>query len=308
VRLLSLAQARANAPKLRAAPAPAPRRPGRHVVTASVADLRPYIDWTPFFIAWELPGTYPGILLDTRVGDQARALYADAQRLLDTVQRDGSLIARGVAGVFAARRDGDDIALAGGEVLHTLRQQREQRTAQPEVMQPNVALSDFVADAGDHVGAFAVAIHGAEELAAEFEAQHDDYSAILVKAVADRLAEAFAEKLHADVRRDLWGYAPDEQLTTEDLVRERYRGIRPAPGYPAQPDHTEKRTLFRLLGAHEAGLALTESGAMSPAASVSGLYLGGPRRARSGGGLRPPQGLDPAGGRAVARADPRVRA
>ncbi|WP_045233510.1 vitamin B12 dependent-methionine synthase activation domain-containing protein, partial [Deinococcus pimensis] len=227
------------------------------------------IDWTPFFLAWELPGTYPSVLLDTRVGDQARALFADAQRLLDVAERDGSLTARGVIGLWEARRDGDDIVLETGDVLHTLRQQREQPTA-------NVALADFVSPERDFVGAFALSVHGAEELALAFEAQHDDYSAILAKAVADRLAEAFAEKLHADVRTRWWGYAEGEDLTNEDLIRERYRGIRPAPGYPAQPDHTEKRTLFRLLRPETVGMSLTESGAMGPAASVSGLYLAHP--------------------------------
>ena len=153
--------------------------------------------------------------------------------------------------------------------LHTLRQQRDQTT-------PNTALADFIAYKGDHIGAFAVAIHGAEELAREFEAQHDDYNAILVKAVADRLAEAFAEKLHRDVRVRHWGYAPDEALDNTDLIKERYQGIRPAPGYPAQPDHTEKRTIFRLLSAEDIGLSLTESCAMFPAAAVSGLYFAHP--------------------------------
>lgn len=220
-------------------------------------------------------------------GEEARKLFADAQALLQRAIDEKLLTARGVIGLWPARRDGDDIVVAadgrwqmeGGQPsaishppsarLHTLRQQRDQTT-------PNAALADFILPDGDHIGAFAVAIHGAEELAAAFEAQHDDYNAILVKAIADRLAEAFAEKLHRDVRVQHWGYAPDEALGNDDLIRERYQGIRPAPGYPAQPDHTEKRTLFTLLNAGEVGLTLTESCAMTPAAAVSGLYFAHP--------------------------------
>lgn len=276
VRLLSLEHARARGPQLPHAGTPAPKQSGRQVIEQDLAGLIAYIDWTPFFIAWELPGTYPKILNDPKVGAQARELLKDAQTLLQRIVDEGLLTARAVVGLYGAASVGDDVRLftEGGEVtLHTLRQQREQSG-------PNIALADFVAplDSGvrDHAGAFAVTIHGTEELAAGFEARHDDYSAILVKAVADRLAEAFAEKLHADVRRDLWGYAPHEALTSEDLVKERYLGIRPAPGYPAQPDHTEKRTIFELLNAPEIGLQLTESGAMWPAASVSGLYFAHP--------------------------------
>ncbi len=269
VRLLSLEDARARAPKLADQPAPAPKQPGRTVLEQPLAELLDFIDWTPFFIAWELPGVYPKILDDPRVGEEARKLLDDAHAMLERVIRDGSLTARGVIGLWPAHREGDDIALASGEVFHTLRQQRDQPT-------PNTALADFVSEAGDWVGGFAVTIHGAEELARQFEANHDDYSAILVKAVADRLAEAYAEKLHQDVRRTHWGYAQGEALSTTDLIKERYRGIRPAPGYPAQPDHTEKRTLLGLLGAEALGLTLTESGAMWPASSVSGLYLAHP--------------------------------
>ncbi|WP_199188288.1 methionine synthase [Deinococcus arcticus] len=285
VRLLPLAGARANAPQFSPTPAPPPREPGRQLIEQPLAELLPFMDWTPFFIAWEMKGIYPNILTDPLRGEEARRLFADAQALLNRIVAERLFTARGVIGLWPARRNGDDIVVDGeslmvkerrspinGEpstLLHTLRQQRAQSG-------PNLALADFVGPAGDHIGAFAVAIHGAEALAAQFEAEHDDYSAILVKALADRLAEAFAEKLHRDVRVRHWGYAPEETLGNDDLIRERYVGIRPAPGYPAQPDHTEKRTLFALLGAEEAGLRLTESCAMSPAAAVSGLYFAHP--------------------------------
>ncbi|MDO4246201.1 MAG: methionine synthase [Deinococcus sp.] len=264
-----------------------PKALGRQIIHQSIADLLPYIDWTPFFIAWEMKGIYPNILTDPLRGEEARKLFDDAQAMLRRVMADGSLQARGVIGLWPAQRRGDDIVvesqwlMVDGEkqrpstinhqpsTLHTLRQQRDQHT-------PNLALADYIAPSGDHIGAFAVGIFGAEELAREFEAQHDDYNAILVKAVADRLAEAFAEKLHRDVRVEHWGYAPDEALDNTDLIKERYQGIRPAPGYPAQPDHTEKRTIFGLLGAEEIGLSLTESCAMYPAAAVSGLYFAHP--------------------------------
>ncbi|MFT2719394.1 methionine synthase [Deinococcus sp. A31D244] len=295
IRLISIEAARERAPILSPTVPPAPREPGRQVIEQPIAELLEFIDWTPFFIAWEMKGIYPNILTDPLRGEEARKLFADAQALLHRAIDEGLLTARGVIGLWPAQRDGDDIAVqvspdvpagetldfathelaAGREALpgvvhlHTLRQQREQNT-------PNVALADFVAPHGDHIGAFAVAIHGADELARAFEAEHDDYNSILVKAVADRLAEAFAEKLHRDVRTKHWGYAPDEALRNDDLIRERYDGIRPAPGYPAQPDHTEKRTLFRLLNAQEIGLELTESCAMWPAAAVSGFYFAHP--------------------------------
>ena len=271
VRLIPLEQARARAPRLSPALPPAPRERGRQIIEQPIAELLDYIDWTPFFIAWEMKGIYPGILTDPLRGAEARRLFDDAQALLQRIVEEGLLKARGVLGLWPARRVGDDILVEADNPvrLHTLRQQRDQST-------PNTALADFVALRGDHIGAFAVAIHGAEELARSFEAQHDDYSAILVKSVADRLAEAFAEKLHRDVRVRYWGYAPDEALGNHDLIKERYQGIRPAPGYPAQPDHTEKRTLFDLLQAEEVGLSLTESGAMTPAAAVSGLYFAHP--------------------------------
>jgi 5-methyltetrahydrofolate--homocysteine methyltransferase len=292
VRLIPLETARQRAPRLSPALPPAPREPGRQIIEQPLIGLLEYIDWTPFFIAWEMKGIYPNILTDPLRGEQARTLFNDAQALLRRVIDEGLLTARGVIGLWPAERRGDDIVVETGShgiglqdtldrqtheiaagreplpevaVLHTLRQQRDQTT-------PNGALADFIA----YRGAFAVAIHGAEELARAFEAEHDDYNAILIKALADRLAEAFAEKLHRDVRVRHWGYAPDEALDNNDLIRERYDGIRPAPGYPSQPDHTEKRTLFSLLGAGEIGLELTESCAMTPAAAVSGLYFAHP--------------------------------
>jgi 5-methyltetrahydrofolate--homocysteine methyltransferase len=251
--------------------------------TIPLGDLVPYIDWSPFFQAWELKGKFPAILDDVVVGTEARKLHDDALHLLDRIVAEGSLQARGVYGFFAANSLGDDILLYTDESrakefgrVHTLRQQWE-RKGQDRFH----ALSDFIAPVGsgrqDYLGAFAVtAGHGCEALCATFDAAHDDYSSILVKAIADRFAEAAAEWLHAKVRRE-WGYGRAESLSTEDLIEEKYRGIRPAPGYPACPDHTEKRALFDWLGAGEAaGMELTESCAMTPAASVSGLYFAHP--------------------------------
>jgi 5-methyltetrahydrofolate--homocysteine methyltransferase len=248
-----------------------------------LAEVVPFVDWTPFFAAWELRGAYPAILDDDVVGAQARSLFADAQALLRRIVADGSLRATAVVGLFPANAVGDDVEIYADErregavgVLRGLRQQFE------KAGRPNLCLADYVAPKGsglpDHVGAFALtAGFGADEMARAFEAAHDDYSAILVKALADRLAEALAERLHELVRRELWGYAAGESLAGDDLLAERYRGIRPAPGYPACPDHTEKRTIFRLLGAERlAHLRLTENGAMLPAASVSGWYLAHP--------------------------------
>jgi 5-methyltetrahydrofolate--homocysteine methyltransferase len=248
-----------------------------------LAELVPYIDWSPFFAAWELKGAYPAILEDETVGREARSLFADAQAMLKRLVADGSLRARGVVGLFPANAVGDDVELYADEhrdavvgVVRGLRQQfaKADRAA--------LCLADFVAPKetglADYVGAFAVtAGFGADELVRGFEEQHDDYSAILVKALADRFAEAFAERLHERVRREFWGYAAEEALAGADLVAERYRGIRPAPGYPACPEHTEKRTIFRLLDAERAsGMRLTESCAMLPAASVSGWYFAHP--------------------------------
>ncbi|MGD8202066.1 methionine synthase [Ornithinimicrobium sp. W1679] len=278
VSLVPLETARASS---RAVTEPVPTTPallGTQVLEPALADLLEIVDWTPFFTAWELRGSYPRILQDPKVGEQARTTWADGQRWLERILEEGLLRARGVVGLWPARRDGDDILLDvdadldGGPVrLHTLRQQRERSQG------GYAALADFVAPQDDHVGAFAVSIHGAEELAAQLREEHDDYGAIMVQVLADRLAEAFAEWTHREVRTRLWGYAAQEDLPVEDLIKERYDGIRPAPGYPAQPDHTEKFTLWTLLDAERAaGMVLTEHGAMSPNSAVSGLILGHP--------------------------------
>ena len=246
---------------------------GGREVAPTITELRGAIDWTFFFHAWELKGRFPAILDDPRQGAAARDLYEAATTLLDGIESDATLQARGVYGFWPALAEEDDIVLADGSRFPMLRQQSDYGDSRP-----NRSLADFIAPAAsglaDHLGAFAVAVHGADELAQQHESEHDDYSAIIVKALADRLAEAFAEWLHQQVRRS-W-YAPDENLDADDLIGERYRGIRPAFGYPACPDHSEKRTLFRLLDAGRAGLELTESCAMSPAAAVSGLYLAHP--------------------------------
>jgi 5-methyltetrahydrofolate--homocysteine methyltransferase len=283
--LLSIAVARERAEQLdwSSYDPPAPLRQGIHLFDVEIAELRPYIDWTPFFQAWELAGKYPAILDDETVGEQAQSLWADAGALLDRLVIDGRVRARAVVGFFPANAIGDDVELYTDAdrterltVLHHLRQQfaKDGRA--------NRCLADFVApaEAGkpDWVGGFAVTAGiGVEEMVHELEAANDDYSAILVKSVADRLAEALAELMHERVRRELWGYAPEEQLLNDALVRETYRGIRPAPGYPACPDHTEKRTLFELLDVEKSlGIELTESFAMTPTASVSGWYLSHP--------------------------------
>ncbi|MCK0110754.1 methionine synthase [Ornithinimicrobium sp. F0845] len=274
VTLVALDQARADTRAVDSPGQPAPLRLGRHVVEPSLEELVEIIDWTPFFSAWELRGTYPRLLDDPRQGEQARALFADGQALLRRILDERLLTPRGVVALWPARRLGqDDIEITEPDgsttVFHTLRQQK-QRTNR------YAALADFVAPEGDHVGGFAVGIHGAHELAMAFKEDLDDYSAILAQALSDRLAEAFAEWLHRRVRTQLWGYAPDEQLEVGDLIKEHYDGIRPAPGYPAQPDHTEKRTLFRLLDTDEVGIELTDHCAMTPTSAVSGLYFGHP--------------------------------
>ncbi|GAB5374291.1 MAG: methionine synthase [Acuticoccus sp.] len=280
---LPLAEARAKrfAPDFDNYTPPAPAFTGLKNLSVPLATLVPYIDWTPFFAAWEIKGTYPRILQDERAGEAARTLFADAQAMLEEMVREEWLTAKGVIGLWRAQSDGDDIVLYGEdgaavERLHTLRQQIA-RTGD----RANVALADFVAPVGgpaDYVGGFCVTAGlGEEEVAARFNANNDDYSKILSQSLADRLAEAFAEYAHRQVRREFWGYAADETLTPAELIAEGYRGIRPAPGYPAQPDHTEKRTLFRLLEAEaRTGVALTESCAMWPASSVSGLYFAHP--------------------------------
>jgi 5-methyltetrahydrofolate--homocysteine methyltransferase len=257
----------------------------REFLDYPLAELVERIDWTPFFATWELKGLYPAILDDAKVGVAARELHRDALALLDRIVRENLLRANAVVGFWPANSvDDDDIAVWRDDgrrhrlaTFRTLRQQMEKPAGRP-----NVALADFVApqdsEVADFVGAFAVtAGHGLDSLVAEFEAANDDYSAILSKALADRLAEAFAERMHERVRRELWGYAPAESLSNDDLIAERYQGIRPAPGYPACPDHTEKRTLFELLEAERrAGIRLTESYAMLPGASVSGYYFWNP--------------------------------
>ena len=277
--LLTLDEARANFFDAylsdKAAP---PLKPGLHVFDDwSLADLRDYIDWTPFFRAWELHGTYPRILDDEVVGATARQLKADADAMLDRIIGGNWLTARGVAGLWPCARDGDDVTIhdAEGEtrtVLPFLRQQVKKSRDRA-----NMCLADFIDPAGDWIGGFAVGIHGIEDHSKAFIADKDDYSDILLKALADRFAEAFAERLHQHVRTDLWGYAPQEQLDNEALIREKYRGIRPAPGYPACPDHSLKPILFDLLEAPaNAGLTLTENFAMYPTAAVSGFYFGHP--------------------------------
>ncbi|MCC2112568.1 MAG: methionine synthase, partial [Hyphomicrobiales bacterium] len=257
-----------------------------------LGELIDYIDWSPFFLTWELVGRFPAILEDEKVGVAARALYDDAQAMLRRMVEEKWLSARAVIGFWPAASVGDDIVVFADEnrneertVLHTLRQQMARNNDRP-----NLALADFVAprDSGlaDYVGGFAVTAGiGEEELAERFARANDDYSKILAQALADRLAEAFAERMHERVRREFWGYAADEELSKEDLIGERFRGIRPAHGYPAQPDHTEKATLFGLLDAPEAaGIRLTESFAMLPASSVSGLYFSHPQSAYFGVG------------------------
>jgi 5-methyltetrahydrofolate--homocysteine methyltransferase len=282
-RRLSLKEARANKLKTdwSAYAPPVPKFLGlRSFDGYDLAELAQYIDWTPFFQTWELVGKYPSILQDDKYGEAARGLFADAQKMLDRIVAEKWLTAKATFGFFPANALGDDdIAVYADEarkspvaVLHSLRQQMSR-----ENRKPNLALADYIAPAGtpDYIGGFVVtAGHGEEAHIKRFEADKDDYSAILLRALADRLAEAFAECLHVRVRREFWGYAPDEAFTNEQLIAESYRGIRPAPGYPAQPDHTEKGTLFGLVeGEARAGVKLTESFAMWPGSSVSGLYF-----------------------------------
>ncbi len=320
-KLLSLEAARANAPKLKFDDLPKPEFIGMRVLSAVAADvsplhsereiradlrrrlpitledLVPFIDWTPFFHTWELRGVYPKILQHEKHGEEARKLFADAQKLLEKIVSEKLLQPRGVYGLFPANRVGDDVEIYADEsrakvltTFHFLRQQIEKTDGTP-----NWCLADFVAsragrqiagkdigDGGtpslpDYIGAFAVTSgHGLKELVEKFKADHDDYNAIMAEALADRLAEAFAEFLHRRVRRE-WGYGKNEKLSTEDLIGEKYRGIRPAAGYPACPDHTEKQILWALLEVEKsAGIKLTESCAMWPGSSVSGLYFAHP--------------------------------
>jgi len=283
---LSLEAARTNrTPFDGAHTPPAPNRPGVTVLSdVSLAELREFIDWTPFFSAWELNGAYPRILDDPHKGAEARRVFDDAQAMLDQIIAEKWFETRAVIGLFPAASTNNDSVLVyseedhGNELarFHFLRQQQDKKDARA-----NLCLADYVApseaDAADHIGGFAVSVFGAEAKAAGFEEQHDDYHAIMAKVLADRLAEALAEYLHLKVRRELWGYAPDEELSADEVIREKYQGIRPAAGYPACPEHTEKGTLWALLDAEKnIGTTLTESYAMHPAASVSGLYFAHP--------------------------------
>jgi 5-methyltetrahydrofolate--homocysteine methyltransferase len=284
-KLLTLAEARANRTVIdwSAYQPPEPEFTGPRVACPSIVDLRSYIDWSPFFHVWELRGRYPAIFEDPVVGKQARELFNDGQELLDQIATRNLLTARGVYAFWPANSVGDDVDLyvddRRAEKLATFYFLRQQM--QKPAGQFNHSLADFVTPqsnpkSADYLGGFAVSIHGADELAQRFAAEHDDYNAILAKALADRLAEAFAEYLHKQTRI-AWGFGRDEELSHVDLIREKYRGIRPAPGYPACPDHAEKRTLFDLLNAEQnAGTKLTESFAMHPGASVSGLYFSHP--------------------------------
>jgi 5-methyltetrahydrofolate--homocysteine methyltransferase len=292
---LPLSAARANALKLDWSGAYVPPKPTflgtRLLNDFPVAQLVESIDWTPFFQTWELRGRFPEILNDENVGPAARSLYDDARAMLDKIVSERWFTAHAAFGFWPANSHGDDIFVYADEaredplaVLHSLRQQLSKREGRN-----NVALADFAAprESGlaDYVGAFTVTAGiGEDEIADRFKRANDDYSAIMVKALADRLAEAFAERLHYLVRREYWGYSPDEKLSNEELIAEQYRGIRPAPGYPAQPDHTEKGTVFKLLESGRIGVKLTESFAMWPGAAVCGLYFSHPQSAYFGVG------------------------
>ena len=284
--LVPIARARANAHRIdwQAYAPPRPRVLGRRLLRGyDLAEIARYIDWAPFFQTWDLAGSYPKILEDPVVGEAARGVFGEGRALLKKILAAKSLKANAVFGLYPAASVGDDIEIYADEsraetamVWHCLRQQTEKPSDRG-----NLCLADFVAprDSGvpDYVGAFAVTTGiGVDAGVRAFEANHDDYNAIMLKALADRLAEAFTELLHERVRKEYWGYAADEKLSSTELIAEKYRGIRPAPGYPACPDHTEKGALFELLSAGEAGITLTESYAMLPAASVSGFYLSHP--------------------------------
>jgi 5-methyltetrahydrofolate--homocysteine methyltransferase len=253
----------------------------KEFVNFPLEELRPYIDWTPFFQTWMLAGRYPGIFEDSIVGKEAKKLYDDANKMLDEIIKARSLQASGVIAIYPAVNTGDDVDLFRKEndpeafaQFHFLRQQNKKAQNLP-----NFCLADFVSPekGKDYFGMFAVTAGlGLEKLLAKHKANQDDYSDIMAKALADRLAEAFAECLHAKVRRELWGYAKDEKLSNDQLISEDYSGIRPAPGYPACPDHTEKKLLFELLQAEKVGIKLTESYAMYPGAAVSGFYFAHP--------------------------------
>jgi 5-methyltetrahydrofolate--homocysteine methyltransferase len=289
--LIPLAAARANATRVdwTGYSPPKPKFLGRRLFrNYDLAMIAKYIDWGPFFQTWDLHGPFPGILADDVVGEHARQVFAEGEKMLERAVRERWLTANGAVAFFPANAVGDDIELytddTRREVLFTWNGLRQQ-TKKPVldgVPNPNQCLSDFIAPKSsgiaDYIGLFAVTTGlGVEERAARFVANNDDYAAIMLKAIGDRLAEAFAEMMHERVRKDLWGYAVDEALTNEALVHEQYRGIRPAPGYPACPEHAVKRAMFEVLGAGEIGMTLTESYAMAPASSVSGFYFSHPQ-------------------------------
>jgi 5-methyltetrahydrofolate--homocysteine methyltransferase len=280
-KMLTLAQARAHAPSVEMTPAPVPRAMGRRVLKSyPLEELVDTIDWTPFFQTWDLAGPYPAILEDAVVGEQARQVYADGKAMLAKLIDGRKLTANGVFALLPARRTGpEDITIYADETLatpvltwHGLRQQTEKPSGEF-----NKCLADYVApleaNLPDYIGCFAVGVHGADALAGDYEAKGDDYNAILVKALADRLAESFAERLHQRIRTEFWAYQPQENLSNEDLIAERYQGIRPAPGYPACPDHAVKAAMFEVLQAQDIQMSLTENLAMLPASAVSGFYL-----------------------------------
>jgi 5-methyltetrahydrofolate--homocysteine methyltransferase len=287
-KLVSMGKARENAQRTdwKAYTPPKPEMLGVKILkNYDLAEIAQYIDWGPFFQTWELSGPYPAILQDAIVGEAARNVLAEGQAMLKKIIEGRWLTANAAFGLFpAARVSAEDVEIYADEsrrkvlmTWHNLRQQSEKPTGNP-----NLSLGDFIApkESGvpDYIGAFAVTAGlGIEKRLEIFEKQNDDYASIMLKALADRLAEAFTELLHARVRREFWGYAKDEGLSNEEMIAEKYRGIRPAPGYPASPDHTEKGTLFALLGAEQLGIQLTESFAMMPAAAVSGLYFAHPQ-------------------------------
>ena len=285
--LLLIEEARKNKPKAKwdQVQIVTPDKPGVTVLkNYSLKKLKDYIDWTPFFLTWEMKGKYPAIFNDKKYGAEAKKLFNDANKLLDKILKENLLAANGVFGIFPANSVGDDIEVYTDEnrtgvkrILHSLRSQTKKSDNLP-----NLALADFIApkETGriDWIGAFAVTAGiGIGELVNKFESEHDDYNSIMTKALADRLAEAFAEHLHELVRKKYWGYSPEEEFKNDDLIKEKYRGIRPAPGYPAQPDHTEKTIIFDLLEVEQnTSIRLTENLAMFPAASVSGLFFAYP--------------------------------
>ncbi|MGH7763566.1 MAG: vitamin B12 dependent-methionine synthase activation domain-containing protein, partial [Candidatus Dormibacteraceae bacterium] len=269
--LLALDEARAKRLRLNFDDLPTPPFTGMRVIEPKISELREYIDWTFFFHAWELKGKFPAILQSPSHGAAARELFSHAEEMLDEIQSKGWLQARGVYGYWPAQTDGDDIVLEAGVRFPMLRQQVDHGDDKPYL-----SLADFVAHRGDHIGAFAVTAGiGVDELVAQFQTEHDDYRSIMAKALADRLAEAFAEYLHEIVRREWYESGP--KLSSDELIGEKYRGIRPAFGYPACPDHSEKHKLFDLLDARSIGMDLTESGAMTPTAAVAGLYFAHPQ-------------------------------